>query len=394
MRTAEPTAEPGVPAVRSLADLGPPPPPSSAAWVPYDLALGLLVAIALGIVLRDETQLWPPTWLAIAAIGGAVAIRSRNGTVSLAAVAISIALVGFDSEAANSLTAVVIVWLIMTIASEGRLGATVFGCVVYAGLLFLGVRAGGLGLRTALLYLLQSQVLIVAMLRFAFDERAGYEAERRAVMTAAEAELRHRRAEERDRQRISLELHGIVSDAMQRVRASTERPDAVTDQDLVPALTAAEEASRAALAELRRMVRVLRTEDGAAERRPQPGLTDVEELLRTAAPSATISVDVHTATGGAPTLSMAIYRLVEDALEFLRGTDGSTLSAATVRRLGDHVHVRMEGVDVGTTEMRLGYPNTVAMRERVQLVGGHIDIAPGPGGDGVVIDATFPLSRP
>jgi signal transduction histidine kinase len=359
-----------------------------------DVALGSAAALATALAVSASDAPWE-AWLAVPLLGVAAACRSRAPVTGFLLIALVMALLRDTSVAAAVVASTVLVMSVLTVAVEGRLVPTAVGATVYVGVLARAAALDALEPTVAVLYAAQGAVLVVAMLRLSADVTAGHAAERRAMQDAAETELRLRRANELERQRISLELHGIVTDAMRRVRAST---DEVDDDDLVPALTAAEETSRQALQELRRMVKVLRStepHDLEASMRPQPDVTGVAELLATRAPDARTRIALGPTEDVDVTVSMAVYRLVEDALAFLSDPSGSTVSAATVERDGPrHLRVRVHGADVAATEMRLGYPHIVAMRERVDVVGGTVTIGTGAQGRGVVVDACFPVRRP
>ena len=107
--------------------------------------------------------------------------------------------------------------------------------------------------------------------------------ERLLAESQGSEELRARRALLEERTRIARELHDIVAHHMSviAVQASTA---AYRTPGLSPAAAEAEFASiadsaRASLTELRRLLAVLRSEDEAGSRSPQPGLDDIEELI-------------------------------------------------------------------------------------------------------------------
>jgi signal transduction histidine kinase len=380
---------------RALVDVGRRDPDASWQERPMlDAALGVVVSVVLALVLVASDGPWH-AWLVPPMLGLAAAGRSRAPVAAFLLIAAGMALLGDTSVAAAVVSSTVLVMNLLTVAVEGRVVPAIVGATVYGLTLARAVQQDALESTVALLYAAQGAVLVVAMLRLSADVAAGHAAERQAMQDAADAELRLRRANELERQRMSLELHGIVTDAMRRVRTSTHD---VGDDGLVAALTAAEETSREALQELRRMVKVLRStepDELAAAMRPQPGVAGLGELLAARAPHARTEFALGSVDDLDVTVSMAVYRLVEDAVAFLSEPSGSTVSAATVVRDGPgHVRVRVHGADVAATEMRLGYPHIVAMRERVDVVGGTVTIGTGPQGRGVVVDARFPVRRP
>ena len=143
---------------------------------------------------------------------------------------------------------------------------------------------------------------------------------------AQNAEQRRLRREERavravteERNRIARELHDVIghSVSIMTVQTSAVRRRLHDDQVVErEALETVESTGRQALAEMRRMVGVLR-EDGAVEgREPAPGLTQLSRLVEQFR-SAGLPVDVSV-TGPAqplaPGLDLTAYRLVQEGL--------------------------------------------------------------------------------
>src|SRR5690606_14990629 len=97
---------------------------------------------------------------------------------------------------------------------------------------------------------------------------------------AREADRRAVRAEER--QRIARELHDVVAHhvSVMTVQAAAARKVLATDPGLAAdALSAIEEMGRTAMAEMRKIVGVLRTEGEDGELAPQPGVADLPALV-------------------------------------------------------------------------------------------------------------------
>ncbi|MFD0889815.1 histidine kinase dimerization/phosphoacceptor domain-containing protein, partial [Streptosporangium algeriense] len=102
----------------------------------------------------------------------------------------------------------------------------------------------------------------------------------RRTERAREADTRAARAEERSR--IARELHDVVAHhvSVMTVQASAARRVLATNPEGArEALSAIEELGRTAMAEMRSIVGVLRTDASPAERNPQPGVAEIPALV-------------------------------------------------------------------------------------------------------------------
>ena len=159
-------------------------------------------------------------------------------------------------------------------------------------------------------------------------------------------------------------------------------------------LLQAEDAGRQALADLRRMLGVLRssTATGAAQAQPRPGLRHLEELVQRTADA---GVDVQTCVTGdldalPPAVDISAYRIVQEALtnalKHGHADQASLRIDVTDRLLSITVHdggpVRPSGGQQG-----LGL---VGIRERVAFLGGHARIGPDVSG-GWEVSVGIPL---
>ena len=219
---------------------------------------------------------------------------------------------------------------------------------------------------------------------------AAAEHARRAVELEQAREELARLAVNAERVRIARELHDVVAHSMSVItmHAGTGRLAAARDPDAARrALEVVEESSRTALAEMRRLVTVLRDVDGAApELAPAPDLAGVHRLVAQVA-AAGVKVDVRTdgdLTAVPPGVSLAAYRIVQEALTNVVRHVGPTRVQLTVTVDGDLV--RLEVTDSGAGRMAAadvpagtGH-GTVGMRERALLYGGELSIGPAPDG--------------
>jgi signal transduction histidine kinase len=215
--------------------------------------------------------------------------------------------------------------------------------------------------------------------------------------------LEHERVEEarlavaEERTRIARELHDVVAHAMSTIvlEAGAERVNLDEDQTSTrQALHSIERTGRQALAEMRRLVGVLRTEeDDGPELFPQPSLTHldllIEQVCRAGVPVElrVVGEPVELAAG----LDISAYRIVQEALTNVL-KHGGDARATVVVAYGDRT-LEIEIADDG----RGGTPDgrghgIVGLRERVALFGGSLEAA-GREDGGFAVRARLPLEK-
>lgn len=95
-----------------------------------------------------------------------------------------------------------------------------------------------------------------------------------------------------------------------------------------------------------------------------------------------------------PTVSIAIYRVAQEALTNTAKHANAKHARLELRRFGNGMRLTINDDGRGITPEAMAKPKShglVGMRERVHQLGGWMDIHPGPEGVGTVIDAYFPL---
>ena len=219
-----------------------------------------------------------------------------------------------------------------------------------------------------------------------------------------EQERRHsgERALLEERQRIARELHDVVAHHMSVIAIQAEAaPYKTADPppELVESFGEIRASALAGLAELRRVLGVLRTgEPGTA---PQPGLAELDALLDSAR-SGGVSVAV-TCSGIAVDLpegvDLSAYRIVQEALSnAMRHAPGSHVQVQMAYRPDSlALEIRNDAVASvlvasGSGEAGGGH-GLVGMRERATMLGGSLDA--GPTGDGgFLVAAVLPVRHP
>ncbi|WUO43807.1 histidine kinase [Streptomyces sp. NBC_00285] len=235
--------------------------------------------------------------------------------------------------------------------------------------------------------------------------RAGERQARMAELEGRRAE-ELRRAAEQERARIARELHDVVTHnvSMMVIQAGAARRvlDAAPDQAR-EALLAVEAGGRAAMTELRHAMGLLTMNadddagDGSGRLVPQPGLDQVEALVRGVRESG-VDVDL-TVTGTSrevpPGAGLAAYRVVQEALtNTVKHAAGADVSVTVTHGTSD---LRVEIADTGgtpTTSAATGDGRGLfGLRERLAVYGGTLRNGPTPDG-GYRVQARIPLPTP
>jgi signal transduction histidine kinase len=222
------------------------------------------------------------------------------------------------------------------------------------------------------------------------------EAKDRAARAEQDREERARTAVAEERARIARELHDVVghSVSVMTVQASGVRrllrPDQERERE---ALLVVERTGREALAEMRRMVGVLRRPEEAPALAPQPSLEHLDRLVEQAR-EAGLQVDLRI-EGEAFELPVGVdltaYRLVQEGLTNAIKHAQAKRAEVVVHYSDGEVEVTVsdDGRGVGTGSG--GGHGLVGMRERVLVYGGDLDAGPKPGG-GYRLRAKLPLA--
>jgi signal transduction histidine kinase len=199
-----------------------------------------------------------------------------------------------------------------------------------------------------------------------------------------------------ERARIARELHDVVahSISVMVVQAGSARLRLRTDPSASElALHSVEQTGRQALAEMRRMLGVLRTDDQGLSLGPQPTLRGLDQLLDQMRDA---GLTVEARTDGAPVtlppgLDLSAYRIVQEALTNALKHAGHT--SATVRVSYQPGRLLLDITNAPGTA-RPGRVNgghgIIGMRERTALFGGTVKAEPQPDG-GYQVRAALPL---
>jgi signal transduction histidine kinase len=226
------------------------------------------------------------------------------------------------------------------------------------------------------------------------------EAEARLAEAEERAEVQRQegaRAVAEERLRIAQELHDVVAHSMSVIAVQAGVGAHVLDaqpDEARRSLEAISQTSRATLAEMRRLLGVLRGEDGERSHAPAPGLGDLEALVGEVRVT---GVDVSLELVGdcstvPPGVDLSAYRVVQEALTNVIKHAGEGVKAhVSVGCTLDELCI--EVVDDGrgaSVALMPGGHGLVGMRERVAVWGGELITGPRPGG-GYRVRARIPF---
>ena len=233
-------------------------------------------------------------------------------------------------------------------------------------------------------------------------------AETNALLRASQEEAA-RRAVLAERVRLARELHDVVAHHVSVMGVQAGAARRVLDVDpegARGAIRAVEESSRTAVAELRRLLGVLREDDGApgaAPDAPAPLLADLPGLVARVGAS---GLETTYETVGAPrpvpdAVGVSAYRVAQEALTNVVRHAAARSAQVRLRYLDRALEVEVVDDGRGAAAAvpagaggppgrRGGGHGLVGMAERVALHDGLLDVGPRPTG-GFRVRARFPL---
>jgi signal transduction histidine kinase len=225
--------------------------------------------------------------------------------------------------------------------------------------------------------------------------------ERTAELEQAREDLA-RRAVTDERLRLARELHDVVAHSMSVIAVQSAVGAHVAEaqpEEARKALAAIETASRAALEELRRLLGVLRQDDGGepyGSLAPVPGLADLDTLLAEVGKvGLAVKVRVEGVRPELPAgVDLSAYRIVQEALTNVVRHAGPTRAQVVVcygdREIAVEITDDGKGAPSDGRTAKVGH-GIIGMRERVALFGGDLEAGPRPGG-GFRVAARLPFA--
>ena len=221
-------------------------------------------------------------------------------------------------------------------------------------------------------------------------------AESHATQAEQERDAAARVAVAEERARIARELHDIVAHAvsvmvLQVGAVRHQLPDAMAEDR--NALRSVEQAGRGALAEMRRLLSVMRRDGDGVELAPQPGLDGLDSLVQEIG-RAGLPVELHLDGERFPLppgIDLSAYRIVQEGLTNALKHARASHAEVTVRYGPDEVEIEVHDDGTGATPSD-GYGHgLIGIRERVRLYGGEMTAGRTNGG-GFTLSTRLPLT--
>jgi signal transduction histidine kinase len=332
-------------------------------------ARGLSLAMACGVALRRRAPL-----VAAALVFAALTVMERLGgpvNTSLIGPYASAFIVSYSIGANREGRGLAVgtAWLVVLVSVMAVLDPT---------------SDDGLNIVWGWLVIVAAPVLVGRLLR----DRARLARALRAAASDADGEPRAEQAVAEERMRIAGELHDVVARALDRMVIEADGAAALVAAEpgrAALAFAAVEQTGRDALAEIRRLLGVLRREDDELALAPQPTLAHVADLVRRARAA---GLPVELRVEGAPLplaagADLTAYRVVQEALASAAHEGAAGHARVTVRYVGSGID--LEVLDDGTAR-----PAPMGIQERVALYGGELRTAR-PRDGGQVVRARLPV---
>jgi len=315
--------------------------------------------------------------------------------------------------------AALLVALYTVAAHESRLRAVVAAGLLEAGAVMAAIKWDPAGTPERSLLFLTATVIAALFtgLTAASGSRYLDWMDERARRLEIERDQQAEIAAAAERTRIARELHDIVSHSLSVVITLADAAAIVSRADPgqgADAMTEVSEVGRRALADMRAMLGVLRTDmspglappPGLA---PQPGVAELGSLveqIRATGLAAEVAVAGPSFPLGAAA-ELTVYRIVQEALTNALRHAGARRALVTITYDNPEVRVRISddgppsgqpsamGQPSATGQLRIPVPGhgLDGMRERVALHGGTLCAGPAPGG-GWLVEAILRTAAP
>jgi len=229
--------------------------------------------------------------------------------------------------------------------------------------------------------------------------------EARAALLEREREDNARLLVALERGRIARELHDVVAHSVSVVVVQASAAERLLDVDPAGAretMRNVASVGRDALAEMRRVLDVLRDDGAAGSLAPQPGIDELKALARRME-DAGLPVELSVQGEERPlpaSAALSVYRIVQESLTNTLRHAGPARARVMLRYLPDALEVRISdnGVGIGRGEAAPSLPpeggghGLIGMRERVALFGGELEAGPRPEG-GYAVLARIPTAE-
>ena len=297
----------------------------------------------------------------------ALAVRRVSPLASAAIGAISLALQPYVGPAPVASGFLVLLFVLASLGwhASTRTGALGVALVVAGGLVF--------DLTTDDFLLADMVVNVVLLVATWAAGRAVRVASDRRVAAEVAADRAARLAVQEERGRISRDLHDSLAHTLTLITlqagSARERSD---DRDTAALLGSIESDARDGLAEMDRFLRLLDTTP-----EEQPGIDHLHGLVDGVRRGG-LDVDVQISVDHVPpTISTAVYRIVQEGLTNVVRHSDATAAQVAVRREGEALVTVVSSAGRARTATVTGSGRgLVGLRERLVLLGGTVESAP------------------
>jgi signal transduction histidine kinase len=220
--------------------------------------------------------------------------------------------------------------------------------------------------------------------------------EHRNVVLETEHETAAARASADERLRIARELHDVVAHALSLIvvqaRGGRRMLHRRRVDEALETFDTVEHAAQQALDEMRRLLGMLREDDGGLALAPPPSLARLPELIGQVA-DAGLQVDLvieGEARDLPPGIDVSAYRIVQEALTNTLRHSGTSRARVVVTYGADQLEVGVTDAGRGAQQGSRSGHGLVGIRERVAIYGGDFEAGSRPEG-GYALTARLPL---
>jgi len=359
-----------------------------------------LLAAAITLLVQRDT--WTNDWVqgsrpALALSGLAMTVPlawRRRGPLAVAAIVFGALIVqdlvaGSDAHTPDPQLVAWIVAAYSVAAHADRAGA------LAGGALALGSTIGWIGLDDALLPLTVIGGAWAAGRVVHSGQLRAVALEEHTVALDRERDLRAEAAVAEERARIARELHDAVahSISVMGVQAGAVRRLLSPEQgEQREALLSVERTGRQALAEMRRLLGILRRSDDELAHAPPPSMTAVDELVARVR-DAGLPVELRVEGDPlplSPGVDVSAYRIVQEALTNTLKHAGRAHATVVVRYSERELELEIVDDGLGAADNGAGGHGLIGMRERVAIFGGELETGARDDG-GFTVRARLPL---
>jgi signal transduction histidine kinase len=288
---------------------------------------------------------------------------------------------------------------VFSVARHGKGREPWYGALAAAGtLLYFDLRVGVFQQPIDIAF--QWMVLTIAW-SFGWGLRIMERRAKASTQRAIDAELasaeRTMTAIVQERTRIARELHDVVAHAVSVMVVQAGAAEQVIDDDLDvarKALATIRLTGIGALAEMRRVVTMLRENDHVGDFAPQPGVAALPMLVEDANGGGLgVELVIEGTQRPLPVgLDLAVYRIVQEALTNVRRHAAASHVTVALRYGEDNIEVEVCDDGRGASDLTASAGHgLIGMRERAALYGGRVETASRKGA-GFTVRAILPVA--